>query len=110
MLVLFCSKERIEYYEFVEENICSTVYIEVMRRFLSKFNRERLEKSVLYIDNARPHISEDTKKFCIDKGIRCITGPPYSSEKNMAEYVFRDLKNMIYKSNYINLYIYFYNR
>ncbi|KMQ43220.1 hypothetical protein HL42_6125 [Trichophyton rubrum] len=52
-------------------------------------------KSVLIMDNASFHHSEQIEKLCADKGVKLIYLPPYSPDLNPIEEFFAELKSFI---------------
>ncbi|AAK41920.1 Second ORF in transposon ISC1048 [Saccharolobus solfataricus P2] len=73
---------------------------ESVKYFLRYFKR-RVGSGRVYMvmDNYSPHKTKGTLEVCRRKGIHPVFTPPYSPELNMAEAVFKSLKN--YMSNKI---------
>lgn len=116
MLLLACTKNDIVYYQFTETYIDSDEHMKalsaLMRRVKSleqSDNGIMKGKYLLFCDNATCHVSKATRRFCKFKNLKVITSPPYHSTYNAAELVFRHLKNKVYKRNFTNMYICFYN-
>jgi transposase len=97
------------YYKFVDDYITIDVFCDVIKEIKDKLQgsitgniSNRAKSYTVYLDNAPSHTAKDTIKYCTTNSIPCITPPPYSSELNLAELVFRHLKNISYKINYID--------
>ena len=110
MLVLACSKDQIVYYDFHEDYIDSELHIKIIKRILKKLSTNEKDipindrkPKVLFLDNASSHVSKEAVEFYDEVGLSIITPPPYHSYYNMAEFVFRILKNAIYKTHAIDL-------
>lgn len=110
MLVLACSKNRIVYYKFKDKYVDSEVHIQIFSEIKEKLDKLNANKGIfnrtkftVFLDNASCHTSYISRDFCITNQIKCITSPPYHSHYNLAELVFRHLKNMIYKKNFFEM-------
>ena len=59
----------------------SNCIIEFIRKVcLSRMkNHDRLDKKFMFVcDNAKVHVSNDVKKFCLQSNLRVLTISPYS--------------------------------
>ncbi len=103
MLSLACTKDKIVHFDFFEENIDSDAHIKMMKKLISKIDSDQLNSTYIYIDNAPSHISYMSRDWCRASEVRFITSPTYHSEFNMAELIFRHIKNITYKHNFVNM-------
>ena len=63
-----------------------------VERLLEKMNPFPLPRSVLVLDNARIHHSDELQAMCAAKGVRIEYLPPYSPHLNPIELSFNELK------------------
>jgi len=52
---------------------------------------------VVIMDNASIHTGEAIKEYFKNWGIMCITQPQYSPQFSPIEYIFRNIKNNLYR-------------
>ena len=50
-----------------------------------------------YMDNAKPHISKETKEFIYKEKLKVIYSAPYMPEYNPCENIFSILKNTVFR-------------
>jgi transposase len=73
------------------------VYTEVLPR-MNAYNEERPPRSVLVMDNARIHCSEELQEMCNEAGVLLVYLPPYSPDYNPIEQSFNQIKQWMRKS------------
>lgn len=99
-LILAVSKDKVIHYELNKKNINTDIFENFLIKTLNKLENEEKEKTVLFMDNARPHKSKKIIKFIKENKLKVITNIPYESSFNSVELSFRFIKNLIYKKLY----------
>jgi transposase len=72
------------------------VYTEVLPR-MNAYSGDRPPRSVLVMDNARIHCSEELQQMCNDVGVLLVYLPPYSPDYNPIEQSFNQIKQWMRK-------------
>jgi transposase len=73
----------------------STIFEDFIEQLLPLCGRWPEPKSVLVIDNTSIYHTEQVKQMCLDAGVRLVYLPPYSSDLNLIEEFFAELKAFI---------------
>ena len=97
MLALAVYKGKVVYYEFIEEYINADVFVKILGRLKDKCEADIGKSWVLYLDNASSHTSELAMEYIRENNMSVIYGAQYCSKFNLAELIFRHIKNIIYK-------------
>ncbi|KAL4494398.1 hypothetical protein ABPG72_019808 [Tetrahymena utriculariae] len=106
MLIFASNFNGSSYYEILEDgkSINSDTYGEFIKNAVKFFKQEGIKKIWWMHDNARPHISLNTKQILEDQVCRIIKQPAYSPDLNLQDrFTFRNFE--IYRKN-----IYFENQ
>lgn len=100
MLIAFFDVKGMVYHHYVTEKatVNSTYYCGVLQTFLRHLQKKRPEKVtngwLLHQDNARPHVSAQTKEFMTKKCIETFGHAPYSPDLAPCDFfLFPQLKN-----------------
>lgn len=99
MVIFALSQKGYHYYELLEvnEHVNSERYVEFLKN-LETHLRNSLSPTLyenvrLIQDNARPHVSNYTNNFMMEKNIRLLKQPPYSPDCNLCDrYAFPRLE------------------
>jgi transposase len=59
---------------------------------MNAYSEERPPRSVLVMDNARIHCSEELQEMCNEAGVLLVYLPPYSPDYNPIEQSFNQIK------------------
>ncbi len=102
-LLMAVSKEKVVYYEMNRENINGNVFLNFINKLYDRVDSFKRNKLLFIMDNATFHRTEENIHNFKNKGIRILFNSPYKSEFNPIEYVFRHLKNYIYKKIFSTL-------
>lgn len=73
----------------------ANVFEDFIEQLLQHCNRWPGPKSVLIMDNASFHRTENIQRMCFDSGVKLIYLPPYSPDLNPIEEFFSELKQFI---------------
>ena len=102
-LILASSKDKIIHQKFLKNSIDTKVLIEFLNELIEQINEDERNKIIIVMDNASFHVGHEVIDFFKEKQIKGLTISPYRSFFNMAEFIFRYLKNIIYKNVYNNM-------
>ena len=102
-LILASSKDKIIHQKFLKNSIDTKVFIEFLNELIEQINEDERNKIIIVMDNASFHVGHEVIDFFKEKQIKGLTISPYRSFFNMAEFIFRYLKNIIYKNVYNNM-------
>ena len=95
-LILASSKEKIVYSLFTEDNIDENAFLLFLNGIVEKLDKDRSD-SIFIMDNASFHKTEKIISYVIKNKLKVLTIVPYQSKFNMAELIFRFIKNRTYK-------------
>lgn len=73
----------------------ASVFEDFMEQLLQHCGRWPEPKSVMVMDNASFHHSEQIEKMCLDAGVKLVYLPPYSPDLNPIEEFFAEMKAFI---------------
>ena len=99
-LILAVSKNEIIFYQILDDNINSNIFIEILEKLNDKIERNDNKKIVLILDNCTTHKTDEVIKFLYEKNINTIFTPPYQSTFTAIELAFRAIKKIIYSKLY----------
>lgn len=99
-LLLAADRTQIINKKLIEQNVDEEVFYTFLKEIIEKIYINNKSKYILIIDNAAYHKTNKIFNFVVSKKIKLLTIVPYNSKFNMAEFVFRYLKNKIYKRIY----------
>lgn len=102
-LILAISRKRVIHKEFRKDSVNSEIFLNFLEEIYDNLKQDEKTNSILIMDNATYHLTGEIINFFKDKKIKGLTICPYKSEFNMAELVFRYIKNIIYKNIYENM-------
>ena len=102
-LILAISSKRVIHKEFRKDSVNSEIFLNFLEEIYDNLKQDEKTNSILIMDNATYHLTGEIINFFKDKKIKGLTICPYKSEFNMAELVFRYIKNIIYKNIYENM-------
>lgn len=102
-LILASSKDKIIHQKFLKKSIDTKTFIEFLNELIEQINEDERKKIIIAMDNASFHVGHEVIDFFKEKKIKGLTISPYRSFFNMAEFIFRYLKNIIYKNVYNNM-------
>ena len=102
-LILASSKDKIIHQKFIKNSIDTKTFIEFLNELIEQINEDERKKIIIVMDNASFHVGHEVIDFFKEKKIKGLTISPYRSFFNMAEFIFRYLKNIIYKNVYNNM-------
>lgn len=95
----FCAKGCMEI-QFVPSRMKSSDYIQVLENALVPFlNEQDSNQWIFQQDNARIHVSRETKAWFALKGIEVMNWPAYSPEINPIENLWGILSQWVYANN-----------
>jgi len=100
-LIIATSNEKIFHFQINKESTNGNIFQHFMEELVEKLKDEKKEQDYLIVmDNFSGHLTPELFKFYNNNKLKILFGVPYASEYNMAEYVFRSIKNIIYKKLY----------
>ena len=102
-LILAITKGEIIYYEILEKNTNSNVFLEFLEKLFTKKIQGQNKKFVLVMDNCTSHKTNEIIEFFLNEKINIIYTPPYQSIFNPIELAFRALKRKIYSKIYSDI-------
>ena len=102
-LILAISRKRVIHKEFRKDSVNSEIFLNFLEEIYDNLKQDEKTNSILIMDNATYYLTGEIINFFKDKKIKGLTICPYKSEFNMAELVFRYIKNIIYKNIYENM-------
>ena len=102
-LILAITKDEIAYYEILEKNTNSNIFLEFLENLFTKKIQSQNKKFVLIMDNCTSHKTNEIIEFFLNKKINIIYTPPYQSIFNPIELAFRALKRIIYSKIYSDI-------
>ena len=73
------------------------VYTEVLPR-MNAYSEDRPPRSVLVMDNAKIHCSDELQQMCNEAGVLLVYLPPYSPDYNPIEQSFNQIKQWMRKN------------
>lgn len=99
-LILAVSNQKIIRKAFYKNSIYTKFFIEFLKGIINPMTEEEIRKTIIIMDNATFHISNEVIQFFKKQKLKGLTICPYRSSFNMSELVFRYVKNIIYKNVY----------
>lgn len=99
-LILGVTKEKVIARYFTFENVCQNHFMNFINIISSNLRDEEKKNSIILMDNAIYHKTDDAKLCFKKNNLKVMTIPPYRSPFNMIELVFRYVKNVTYKNIY----------
>ena len=99
-LILAVSNQKIIRKAFYKNSIDTKFFIEFLKGIINPMTEEEIRKTIIIMDNATFHISNEVIQFFKNQKLKGLTICPYRSSFNMSELVFRYVKNIIYKNVY----------
>lgn len=102
-LIIASSKSRIIHQKFFKNTIDTKSFIEFLKELIEQVGEDGRDKLIIVMDNASFHVGHEVIDFFKEQKIKGLTISPYRSFFNMAEFIFRYLKNITYKNVYNNM-------
>lgn len=102
-LIIGASQDKVFHYSLNEQNTTSKTFKEFMIRMISKMTNEEKQNHILILDNCTCHLTAENYELYKTSELKVLFGVPYLSKFNMAENIFRFIKNYIYKRLYKNI-------
>ena len=102
-LILAITRDDIVYYEILDNNVNSNVFIKFIDNLANKLDSQQNHKFVLVMDNCTSHNSNDTIEYLDKRKINVIFTPPYQSIFTPIELAFRALKKKTYSKIYTKM-------
>lgn len=99
-LILAVSNQKIIRKAFYKNSIDTKFFVEFLKGIINPMAEEEIRKTIIIMDNATFHISNEVVQFFKKQKLKGLTICPYRSSFNMSELVFRYVKNIIYKNVY----------
>ena len=99
-IILAVNKSEIIFYQFLDQNINSNNFVEILGKLGEKMEEKNNKKYVLILDNCTAHKTDEVIKYLYDKKINTIFTPPYQSTFTPIELAFRAIKKVIYSKLY----------
>lgn len=102
-LILAVSKDKIFHSKINSDNTTSQNFLIFMKELVAKMDDEEKKNNVIIMDNCKCHLTLELFKFYKENKLKILFGVPYASQYNMAEIVFRYIKNYTYKKVYCSI-------
>lgn len=99
LLLAINTKEIIYGQYYKNETITSNEFLDFLNELISRIDDNKIKNTIIILDNAKIHITENVKQFCKQKHLKFLFIVPYKSQYNAIEYCFNLMKNNIYNEN-----------
>ena len=96
-LLLAVNKDKNIFFKLTEKTTTSLEFKNFIEQMLSKLSEEEINKTIFILDNHSSHSTPELFELYHEKKIKILFGVPYLSKFNMIEFVFRGIKNILYK-------------
>jgi transposase len=102
-LLLAISNSKVLYYELEKKNIDGERFRCFLENLIRKLPEKMLRDHVIIIDNAKPHVAQQTKKIMRKMKLKVLFNAPYKCEYSVVDYTFRRLKNKVYSTLFLTM-------
>lgn len=102
--LLLCSSDKEILLKNITSSNCDTnIFKNFIKNLINIIPKKERKEYLIIMDNASYHKSIDIIELLLKSKIKVLTTTPYYSKLNMAECIFRHVKNITYKKSYATL-------
>ena len=99
-LIVASLNDEILFNTITTSNCNTKVFKKFITNLINLIPKKNRNEYIIILDNATYHKSLDIIELLLKSKIKVLTTTPYFSKLNMAEYIFRHIKNITYKKSY----------